>query len=193
MKLQFPSLDPVVKVGLGVLVGSFVLIGIGMFLSRPDRSIPPYSIGSQQGHIVAIHIPGWTSDPEIETLIRRFRKIGGGSRDFGSMKIRPTTPEHPKGQYYNLTIYIFSEPSWAAFDALHRYLILSNGDHEEEVYKREFEQAARGGYILENFSSQGWLGPIPQKGTDTPNHFIQVLFNDDLSAEDFAPTEAQKL
>ncbi|MGH7474628.1 MAG: hypothetical protein ACREJW_11865, partial [Candidatus Methylomirabilales bacterium] len=43
------KLDTVVKLGLGVFVSSFILIGVGMFLSRPDRSIPPYSVGSQEG------------------------------------------------------------------------------------------------------------------------------------------------
>ena len=44
------QLDTVVKLALGVFFGFFILIGIGMFLTRPDRSIPPYSIGSQEGN-----------------------------------------------------------------------------------------------------------------------------------------------
>lgn len=52
------KLDTVVKLGLGVFVGSFVLISVGMFLSRPDRSIPPYSVGSQEGTAVATCRPG---------------------------------------------------------------------------------------------------------------------------------------
>ena len=82
-----------VKVGLTVFIGSFLLIGAGMFLSRPDRSIPPYSIGSQEGTVVAIHLPPWTSDPEIRTLIQRFQKVKKESGDFATMKIRPTTPK----------------------------------------------------------------------------------------------------
>ena len=66
--------DPVVRIGLTVLLGGFTLIAGGMFLSRPDRTIPPFSIGSQEGTVVAVHVPAWTSDPDIETLIRRFRK-----------------------------------------------------------------------------------------------------------------------
>ena len=42
-------LDTVVKLALAVFFGSFALIWGGMYLSRPDRSIPPYSIGSQEG------------------------------------------------------------------------------------------------------------------------------------------------
>ena len=34
-------LDTVVKLALGVLVMSFALIWGGMYLSRPDRTIPP--------------------------------------------------------------------------------------------------------------------------------------------------------
>ena len=62
-------MDTVVKLGLGVLVGSFSLIWGGMYLTRPDRSIPPYSVGSQEGTAVAVHVPDGTSDHGIETLI----------------------------------------------------------------------------------------------------------------------------
>ena len=66
-------LDTVVKLALGVLIGSFTLIWGGMYLSRPDRSIPPYTIGSQVGYIVAAHVPSDTTDLGIETLLKRFR------------------------------------------------------------------------------------------------------------------------
>ena len=85
-------LDTVVKMALGVLFGSFALIWGGMFLSRPDRSIPPYSIGSQERTLVAVHVPSWTSDTEIQTLIERFRKVAGESRNFGSHE---DSPYHP--------------------------------------------------------------------------------------------------
>ena len=60
------KLDAMVKFGLGVFVGSFLLIWGGMFLTRPDRSIPPYSIGSQEGTLVAMHVPPWTTEAGIE-------------------------------------------------------------------------------------------------------------------------------
>ncbi len=82
----FRNLDTVVKLGLGVFVGSFVLIWGGMFLTRPDRTIPPYSIGSQEGTAVAVHVPSWTSDTGIETLIHRFQKVAREGREFGLMK-----------------------------------------------------------------------------------------------------------
>lgn len=193
MKPPKKPLDPVVKLGLGVLLGSFLLIGIGMVLSRPDRSIPPYSVGSQEDGIVAVHLPAWTSDPEIETLIRRFRKVGRGTRDFGPMKIRPTTPDDPKGQYHYLTIYIFSDHHWAAPEVLHRYLILSTGGPEEEAFKRDFEQTVRGGYILEDRRDRGWLGPISPPGADTSSHLIQVLFDSAFNEEHFALADAPRL
>ncbi|HEV2172303.1 MAG TPA: hypothetical protein VGR71_01995, partial [Nitrospira sp.] len=59
---QKKPLDTVVKLALMVFFGSFALIWGGMYLSRPDRSIPPYSIGSQEGTAVSVHVPGWTSD-----------------------------------------------------------------------------------------------------------------------------------
>ncbi len=96
------KLDTLVKLALGVFFGSFALIWGGMFLSRPDRSIPPYSIGSQEGTVVAVHVPGWTSDAAIETLIERFRKVGrearrtrkrkGGSGPFSKGKIQLRLP-----------------------------------------------------------------------------------------------------
>src|SRR5207247_1553977 len=70
------KLDTVVKLGLGVLVGSFILIGVGMFLSRPDRPIPPYSIASQAAPIVVAHVPAWTSDRGVPRLVRRSREVG---------------------------------------------------------------------------------------------------------------------
>ena len=77
-------LDTLVKLGLGVLIGGFLMIGIGMFLSRPDRTIPPYSIGAQEGTTVLIHTPPWTSDPEIRTLLERFRNKAQETRQFRS-------------------------------------------------------------------------------------------------------------
>lgn len=99
------KLDTVVKLGLGVFVGSFVLISVGMFLSRPDRSIPPYSIGSQEGTAVAVHVPAWASDAGIESLIYRFREVGRETRDFGPMKIQPTTPGDSAGRYRRIQLF----------------------------------------------------------------------------------------
>ena len=169
--------DPVVKIGLTVLIGGFILIAGGMFLSRPDRTIPPYSNGWQEDKVVAVHVPAWTSDPEIETLIRRFQNVGLAQQDFRSMKIRPTTPEDPNSLYQEITIYIFSDPSWTHPDTLHRYLVKKKGE-EEEKFLREFEQAVRGGFIYIRGKSKGWLGPIPNKSKFEKEHNIQVLFEE---------------
>ena len=169
--------DPVVKIGLTVLIGGFVLIAGGMFLSRPDRTIPPYSNGWQEGTVVAIHVPAWTSDPEIETLIRRFRDIGWTNHDFRDMKIRPTTPKDPNNLYKEVTIFIFSESAWTEPDTLHRYLGKNKGA-EEEAFHREFEQAARGGFIYIQGKTKGWLGPIIDESKPEKDQNIQVLFED---------------
>ena len=173
MKPAKKTFDPVVKLGLGVLIGSFLLIFIGMYLSRPDRSIPPYSIGAQEGTVVAVHVPAWTSDPEIETLIRRFRKVGRETRDFGPLKIQPTTPDDPSNPYQRMTIYIFSDHNWTKPEMLHRYLTPDTGGMED-VFKRDFELTARGGYRLDESGETGWLGPIDKQGTALPS--TQVLF-----------------
>ena len=148
-------LDTVVKLAIGVLIGSFALIWGGMYLSRPDRSIPPFSLGSQEETAVAIHVPSWTSDQEIETLIERFRKVGRESRNFGSLKIRPTTPDDPTNRYHRLTIYIFSLDDWAEPVILHKFLTGENRDVREG-----FRKALRGLYQLTESEEEGRIGPL---------------------------------
>jgi len=154
-------LDTVVKLAIGVLVGSFGLIWGGMYLSRPDRSIPPYSIGSQEGSAVAVHVPPYTSDTEIETLIERFRKVGRESRNFGTMKIRPTTPDNPQGNYHHITIYIFTHDAWAEAPILHQYL----SGEDRDVWEG-FRKALRGFYELTESQEEGRIGPLVE-GPDT--------------------------
>lgn len=153
------KIDPVVKMGLGILVGGFCLITFGMFLSRPDRSIPPYSIGAQEGTLVAVHLPPWTSDPEIESLIKRFGAVGRDTRDFAAMKIRPTTPDDPHGRYHTLQIIIFSDPSWTEPDTVHRYVEGNRNEPSDETFRRDFEAAVRAGYRADEKGQEGWIGP----------------------------------
>jgi hypothetical protein len=150
-----------VKMALGVLFGSFALIWGGMFLSRPDRSIPPYSIGSQERTVVAVHVPPWTSDTEIETLIERFRKVGGESRNFGAMKIHPTTPDDPQGRYRHIAIYIFTDEGWTEPEVLHKYMT-----GEDAAVREGFERSLRGFYRLDGENEEGRIGPIP-RGKDS--------------------------
>jgi hypothetical protein len=174
------KLDILVKLALGVLFGSFLLIGLGMFLSRPDRSIPPYSIGSQEGAAVAVHVPSWTSDAAIETLVGRFRHVGQTSRDFGKMKIRPTTPADPAGPYRRLTIYIFTLDAWTEPEMLHKYM--AGGD---PAIRSAFENAVRGYYRLEGSEEEGRIGPI-LKGKDTAGTaaYARLLFKGSVSGDD---------
>ncbi len=177
--------DPVVRIGLTVLLGGFTLIAGGMFLSRPDRTIPPFSIGSQDGTVVAVHVPAWTSDPDIETLIRRFRTIGATHHDFRSMKVRPTTPDDPATLYREVVLYVFADPRWTEPETLRRYLatrVLAEGgtrpDAEEEAFRREFERSARGGFIYRQGNAKGWLGPIPAPSIPEQRQNLQILFDD---------------
>lgn len=172
-----PPLDPVVKIGLTVLIGGFALIAAGMFLSRPDRTIPPYSIGSQEDVVVAVHVPASTSDPAIETLIRRFRTVGLASRDFRSLKVRPTTPGNPRAPYRDVVLYIFSDPVWTQPDMLHRYLAGRDGE-DEEAFRRKWRNAARGGFLYSQGRTRGWLGPVPDPVRPGHNQAIRVLFDD---------------
>ena len=152
-------LDTVVKLALGVLVGSFALIWGGMFLSRPDRSIPPYSIGSQEGAAVAVHVPAWTSDTEIETLVNRFRKVGRESRNFGLMKIQPTTPDDPNGRYRRIAVYIFTHEDWTEADILRRYVAGT-----DRAVVDGFEKSLRGFYRLDGLEEEGRIGPLVRGG-----------------------------
>ena len=177
--------DPVVKIGLTVLLGGLTLIAGGMFLSRPDRTIPPFSIGGQEGTVVAVHVPAWTSDPDIETLIRRFRKVGVTNHDFRSMKVRPTTPDDPATLYREVVLYVFSDPQWTEPETLHRYLAArvpaETGQQvsaEEGAFRREFERSARGGFIYSRGNTKGWLGPIPEPSIPEQRRNVQILFDD---------------
>lgn len=159
------KLDPIVKMGLGILVGGFCLITFGMFLSRPDRTIPPFSVGAQEGTLVAVHLPSWTSDPEIESLITRFGAVGRANRDFAAMKIRPTTPNDPRGRYQTLQIIIFSDPTWTEPDTLHRYVAGNRDDPSEKTFRGDFEAAVRAGYRADEEGQAGWIGPWNRSGS----------------------------
>ncbi|MEC4891004.1 MAG: hypothetical protein RI101_13200 [Nitrospira sp.] len=151
-------LDTVVKLAISVFVGSFALIWGGMYLSRPDRSIPPYSVGSQNGHLVATHVPPATTDQQIETLLNRFRKVGHQTHDFGSMKVRPTTPDDPGGRYRRILIYVFNDDGWTDPEVLAKYVA---GD---AAVVSEFEKSVRGYYWLQEQDEEGGLGPLPKPG-----------------------------
>ncbi len=148
---------------------SFTLIWGGMYLSRPDRSIPPYSVGSQVGHIVATHVPRDTTDQGIETLVKRFRKVGRQTHHFATMKIQPTTPGDPGGWYRQIVVYVFDDDGWAEPEMLNKYLA---GD--ASVVKN-YEKAMRGYYRLQDQEEEGGLGPMPkaERGLRCHAHSLQ--------------------
>jgi hypothetical protein len=172
-------LDMVVKLALGVLVMSFTLIWGGMYLSRPDRTIPPYSVGSQVGHIVATHVPRDTTDQGIETLVKRFRKVGRQTHHFAKMKIQPTTPGDPGGWYRKIVVYVFDDYGWAEPEMLNKFLA---GD--AEVVKK-YEKAMRGYYRLQDQEEEGGLGPMPKTGqaSDATSILFKGLVTDPVPAE----------
>jgi hypothetical protein len=161
-------LDMVVKLGLGVFVGSFALIWGGMYLSRPDRSIPPYSVGSQLGELVATHVPHETTDQRIESLLRRFRKVGRETHDFGPMKIYPTTPGDSGGRYRRIVIYVFDDEGWTDPAVLARYVA---GDASVVA---EFEKSVRGYYRLQDEEEEGGIGPLSRN--EDVSRATRVLF-----------------
>jgi hypothetical protein len=154
-------LDIVVKFALAVFVGSFALIWGGMYLSRPDRSIPPYTVGAQSGYIVTTDVPRGTTDEEIESLVKRFRKVGHQTHDFARMKIYPTTPGDPDGSYRQIMIYVFDDHGWTDQAVLAKYM-----DGDATVIK-DYERSMRGYYRLQGQDEEGGLGPLLKNGQIT--------------------------
>ena len=151
-------MDIVVKLALGVLIGSFTLIWGGMYLSRPDRSIPPYTVGSQLRHLVAAHVPRGTTDEEVERLLKRFRKVSHQTHDFGSMKIYPTTPGDPGGRYARILIYVFDDAGWTDPEKLEKYVA---GD---AAVVRDYERSVRGYYRLQDREELAGIGSLSMDG-----------------------------
>jgi len=181
MKSKKKRLDPIVKMGLGILLGGFCLIGFGMYLSRPDRSIPPYSVGSQEGSLVALHLPSWTSDPEIESLIKRFGEVGRTTRDFAQMKIRPTTPQDSHGRYHTIQIIIFSEPSWTEPDTFQRYVVSETEKAPtlaDQEFRQQFEGNVRAGYWANEAGQAGWIGPWNRSQSKDRTLTMQWVFQE---------------
>ena len=178
------KLDTIVKLGLGVFFGFGIMIAVGTFLTRPERSIRPYGIGPQVGTAVEVHVATRTKDPEIESLVYRFRKVGRETREFGLMKIWPTTPGDPEGRYRDITIYIFGHDSCAEPESLHRYVAaLASETGEDHSFLEAFEQAVRGFYRLEDDEEEGRIGPLIGK-EETPGTAAsaRVLFKGPLTA-----------
>ena len=174
-------LDIVVKVALSVFVGSFALIWGGMYLSRPDRSIPPYTIGAQSSQIVTTDVPRGTTDEEIESLVKRFRKVGHQTHDFARMKIYPTTPGDPSGWYRQITIYVFDDHGWTDPEVLAKYLA---GD---ATVINDYERHMRGYYRLQDQEEEGGVGPISQNGHISSD--TRILFKGRVT--DPLPVEAE--
>ncbi|CUS33812.1 hypothetical protein [Candidatus Nitrospira nitrificans] len=174
-------LDIVVKFALSVFVGSFALIWGGMYLSRPDRTIPPYTVGAQSGPIVTTDVPAGTEDDQIEKLLKRFRKVGHQTRDFGPMKIYPTTPGDSEGRYRHIVIYVFDDHRRTDPEVLARYLGGDGG------VIRDYEHSMRGYYRLQDQEEEGGLGPIP-KNHDVSND-TRILFKGRVT--DPLPVEAE--
>jgi hypothetical protein len=134
-------LDPLVKTALTLSIGLILITVIGMILTAPDRSIPPYSVVTQIGDSVTVNVPSGTNDAQIEALLFRFRVAADGD-GFGRLKIRPTTPEDPAGLYQRVTIYVLNNPGLAEEPVLREYLA---GDPES---RGAFERGLRGIYRL---------------------------------------------
>lgn len=174
-------MDIVVKFALSVFIGSFALIWGGMYLSRPDRSIPPYTIGAQSGLLVTADVPRGTTDEDVELLIKRFRKVGHESHHFARMKVYPTTPGDPGGAYKQIMIYVFDDHGWTDPDVLAKYLA---GD---ETIVRDYERSMRGYYRLLDQEEDGGIGPMPKNGQISSD--TRVLFKGLVT--DPLPVEAE--
>ena len=113
-------------------------------------------------------VPAGTEDDQVEKLVKRFRKVGHQTRDFGPMKIYPTTPGDPGGRYRHIVIYVFDDHRRTDPEVLAKYLA---GD---ATVMRDYEGAMRGYYRLRDQEEEGGLGPIPKNDQISSN--TQVLF-----------------
>jgi hypothetical protein len=151
-------LDPLVKTALVLCIGLIVITVVGMILTAPDRSIPPYSVVAQQGKVVTVNVPPRTTEAEIEALLVRFRVVGHEDRNgFAKLKIKPTTPEDPSGLYQRLTIYIFNDIGLAEEPVLREYLA-----GRDPAAKHSFVRGVRGVYRLTPDAEFGALGFVPE-------------------------------
>ena len=195
MKAKKKGLDPIVKMGLGILLGGFCLIAFGMYLSRPDRSIPPYSVGAQEGTLVALHLPSWTSDPEIESLLTRFGEVGQTALDFSQMKIRPTTPQDPLGRYQTIQIIIFSDPTWTEPDTFQRYVgseAVEARTPSDQDFRQEFEAHVRAGYRADENGQAAWIGPWNRSQSKDRTLTMQWVFQEPWHQPETAATSSQE-
>jgi hypothetical protein len=146
-------LDPLVKIALGLSLGLILITIIGMILTAPDRSIPPYSVMAQMGETVTVSVPPNTTDAQIEALLFRFRAALESDREgFRRLKIKPTTPNDPGGHYQRVTIYVLDNPGLAEESVLRDYLA---GD---PAARGAFKRSVRGIYRLTPGIEIGVLG-----------------------------------
>lgn len=163
-------LDPLVKTALTICIGLIAITVVGMILTAPDRSIPPYSVMAQQGENVTVNVPTHTTDLELEALLIRFQTAGHGDRvEFARLKIKPTTPEDPAGPYRRLTIYVFDNPGLAEEPSLKEYLAGS-----DRLARSSFERGVRGIYRLTETTEFGALGFVPAGAVSSAG--ARVLF-----------------
>jgi hypothetical protein len=167
-------LDPLVKTALTLCIGLIVITVVGMILTAPDRSIPPYSVMAQQGEIVTVDVPPRTTDIEIEALLVRFQTVGHGDRNqFARLKIKPTTPGDPVGLYRRVTIYVFDNPGLSEEASLKKYL-----SGRDPLARAGFERAVRGLYRLTADTELGAMGFVPESGAkdERPSVGARILF-----------------
>lgn len=147
-------LDPLVKIALTLCIGLIVITVVGMILTAPDRSIPPYSVMAQNGEHVTVHVPPRTTAPEIEALLVRFQVAGHGNREgFARLKIKPTTPGDPAGRYQRVTIYVFDNVGLAEEASLKEYV-----SGTDPLARAGFERGMRGSYRLTAETEFGAMG-----------------------------------
>jgi hypothetical protein len=129
-----------------------------MIVTAPDRSIPPYSVMGQVGHVISVNVPPSTTDMQIQALLFRFRAAGEGSRDaFRRLKIKPTTPNDPAGQYQRITIYVLGNVGLAEESVLREYV------SGEPATQGAYERAVRGVYRLTPDTEFAALGYVPEQ------------------------------
>ena len=69
-----------------------------------------------------------------------------------------------------MTIYIFSDHTWAELEVLRRYVHDDGGVPRKRSLKKNLNMMVRGGFHIDLNGQQGWIGPIGGRNIGgTPN------------------------
>jgi hypothetical protein len=123
---------------------------------------------------IAILVSSETTDDELKLLINEFRKAR--TENTLSRMIPPTTPGGPKGDYFSVWIYVFTEASWASTERLKKFVNASAYSKSDLKYSREYAHHIRAEYyFLQGESEYGILGYEDETGSYRSKNYMKLF------------------